>query len=38
MKFSSGKKQNLLSWDYLPQVLDYQDFWIRRHQINRLWL
>jgi hypothetical protein len=23
-----GKKQNLWSWDYFPQVLDYQDFWI----------
>jgi len=22
MKISSGKKQNLLSWDYSPQVLD----------------
>jgi hypothetical protein len=26
----SHKKQNVRSWDYSPQVLDYQDFWIIR--------
>jgi hypothetical protein len=28
MKLFSGKKQNLWSWDYSSQVLDYQDFQI----------
>jgi hypothetical protein len=23
-----GKKKNFLSWDYSPQVPDYEDFWI----------
>jgi hypothetical protein len=28
IKLFSGNKQNLWPWDYGPQVLDYQDFWI----------
>ena len=34
MKLSSGKKQNLLSWNYSLQVLDYQDFRTIRRQIK----
>jgi hypothetical protein len=34
----SGKKQNFWSWDYTPQVLDYQDFWIIRYQIKGILL
>jgi hypothetical protein len=28
MKFFSGEEQNLQSWDYYSQVLDYQGFQI----------
>jgi hypothetical protein len=28
IKLFSSNKQNLWSWNYTPQVLDYQDFWI----------
>jgi hypothetical protein len=35
---SSGKKQNFWSWDYPPQVLDYQDFLITRSWINGILL
>jgi len=34
----SGKKQNFWSWDYAPQVLDYQDFWINGYQIKGILL
>ena len=34
----SGKKQNFWYWDYSPQMPDYQDFWIIRHQIKEILL
>ena len=33
----SGKKQNFQSWDYFPQVLDYQDFRIIGRRIKLIW-
>ena len=33
-----GKKENLWSWGYSPQVPDYQDFHIFRHQIKGILL
>jgi hypothetical protein len=38
MKPFSGKKQNLLSWDYSAQVPDYQDFQIIGLQVKGILL
>jgi hypothetical protein len=38
MKPWSGKEQNFSSWDYTPQMLDYQDFQIIRQQIKGILL
>ena len=32
--FVSGKKKNFCSWDYTPQVPDYQGFSITKHQFK----
>jgi hypothetical protein len=34
----SGKNQNFQSCDYSPQIVDYQDFCITRHQVNGILL
>jgi len=33
-EFFSGKHQNFQCWDKSPQVLNYQDYCTKRHQIN----
>ena len=38
MKHFSNEKQNFQSWNYYPQVLDYQDFWITGCQIKAILL
>jgi hypothetical protein len=37
-KAFSGKKQTFWSWEYYPQVLDYQAFQIIGHQIKGILL
>jgi len=36
MKLLTGKKQKFQSWDYSPQVPNYQDFWITKCQIKEI--
>jgi hypothetical protein len=38
MKLLSGKKQNFWSWNYSPQVPEYQGFWIIGCQIKGILL
>jgi len=38
MKLLAVKIQTLWSWDYCPQVLDYEDSWFYRHQNFALFL
>jgi hypothetical protein len=38
MTLLSGKEQNFWSWDYTPQMLDYQDFQIIRQEIKGILL
>ena len=38
MKFFPDKKQNLLSWDYFLQVLDYQDIQVFGYQVKGILL
>jgi hypothetical protein len=34
MELFTGEKQNFWSWDYSPQMPDYQWFWIIGYQIK----